>query len=301
MHRSWIVLSAAVVLAAIGAIPVAGEPLGARFFASLRIAKPKAVTAAVPVAGGPNGGRQLQNVIAGILAETTTVTVDDPDTSVPNADSASHLAGFPAQLVRARSDPATIEVLGQHRLALDVNRAQLRTLLAEAGRPDVVADSLDGRLVILARPRGVRVQYGHCPAPVANTLQNQVQGPPPPSTDNGNCIILTEIPLASVTVPPGLDTTAVMEIALELSGMSPNQARDFRSMFNWPSALALSAPRAMRSYEIAHVGGATAMLMISAGRREPAYSLVWVRNGVVYTLAGYGSSGDAVPFASSVS
>ncbi|HEY5061438.1 MAG TPA: hypothetical protein VII52_07865, partial [Gemmatimonadaceae bacterium] len=279
----------------------AGETLGARLLASLRIAKPKTVTAVVPVAGGPSGGRQLQNVIAGILAETTTVSVEDPDTPVPTADSASHVAGFSAQLVRARHDLATIEVLGQRRVTLDVNRAQLRTLLAEAGRPDVVADSLDGRQVTLARPRGIRLQYGHCPAPIANTLQSQVQGPPPPSTDNGNCIILTEAPLSSVTVPPGLDTTAVMEIALELSGMSPDQARDFRSLFAWPSALGLSAPRAMRSYEITHVGSAAAMLMISAGRREPAYFLVWARDGVVFTLAGYGSSGDAVPFASSVS
>jgi hypothetical protein len=42
------------------------------------------------------------------------------------------------------------------------------------------------------------------------------------------------------------------------------------------------------------------MLIISAGRREPPYTLAWARNGVVFTLAGYGSSGDAVPLAETV-
>ena len=152
----------------------------------------------------------------------------------------------------------------------------------------------------MTRPRGVRVRYGHCPEPVTATIQNQIQGPPPPSTDNGNCVILTALPLALFELPPALDTASVMEIALELSGMSPNQAGKFRELFDWRAALSLMTPRGMRSFEMKTVAGANAMLMISAGRREVAYTLAWTRDGIVYTLAGYGSSGDAVPLAESV-
>jgi hypothetical protein len=56
----------------------------------------------------------------------------------------------------------------------------------------------------------------------------------------------------------------------------------------------------MRSYELRTVGGNRAMLMITAGRREPTYTLAWVRDDIVYALAGYGSSGDALPLAESV-
>jgi hypothetical protein len=191
-------------------------------------------------------------------------------------------------------------MLGAQKLVLRVNAAQVRTLFTEAGQSATVPSSVDGTAATLTRSRGVQLRYGHCPAPIAATLQNQLQGPPPPSTDNGDCVILTETPMASVTTPSGLDTAAVMEIALELSGMSPNQARDFRRLFDWRAALDIAPPRAMRSYDVTRVGTVPAMLMISAGRREPGYTLAWTKDGFVFTLAGYGSSGDAIPLAGTV-
>jgi hypothetical protein len=134
---------------------------------------------------------------------------------------------------------------------------------------------------------------------VANSIQNQINGPPPPSVDNGDCVIFGETPLAASLAPAALDTGSVLEIALELTGMSPNQARDFRQLFNWRAALALAPPRFVRSYDIVTVGGARAMLMTTGGRRGPTYLLAWVDGSTVYTLTGYGSSVDAVPLASS--
>lgn len=290
-----------VVVAASLALPVGGMALGARFLDSLRIARPKTVGANLPVVGGTNS-RQLQYVVAGIVAETTTVASDEPDVSILNIDSASRLASFHPRVLHARSDPATYELLGAHSASTRVDRGQLRTLLDEAGftRTPIPA-SLDNASVSFATPRGVRAQYGHCPEPLANTLQAQIQGPPPPSPDNGNCVVLTETPLALVAVPAGLDTSAVMTIALELLGMSPNQAREFQRLFSWRAALTLSPPRFMRSYELVSVHGAPAMLMITAGRRGPTYVLAWVEGGLVFTLSGYGSSADAVPYAQSVS
>ena len=134
-----------------------------------------------------------------------------------------------------------------------------------------------------------------------NSIQNQINGPPPPSVDNGNCVVLTETPLATSTTPAALDTAAVLEIALELMGMSPNQVRDFRQLFDWRAAMPLSPPRFTRSYEIVNIGNTRGMLVITGGRRGPTYALEWVDGGIVFTLTGYGSSADAVPFANSVS
>lgn len=293
----WIVLFTAVLIAVVLAIPVGSQTIGGRFLSTLRIAKPKAVTAMAPA---PGSRRDLQNVIAGILAETTSVASQEPDTTVRGIDAASRAAGFTALPLRGRTDTATIRLLGAETLALRINAGQLRTLFTEAGQSASVPSSVDGSAATLTRARGVQFRYGHCPAPIAPTLANQLQGPPPPSTDNGNCVILTETPLATITAPPALDTAAVMEIALELSGMSPNQARGFRRLFDWRAALDIAPPRGMRSYEVTTVGSAPAMLMISANRREPGYTLAWTRDGVVYTLAGYGSSGDAVPLAATV-
>jgi len=301
MNMRAMIRPAAIVgaIAIVAAIPAGGDSVGSRFLGSLRIARPKTVTASAPA---PGGARRLNEVAIGIMAETTAVATAEEDRTAPTADSASRVAGFRVKVLSARSDHPSMSVLGAQTVGARVNRGQLTTLLAEAGRRGAdarVDPSIDGASVTLAVPRGVRVQYGNCPAPIANTLQNQIQGPPPPSADNGSCVILTEVPVATSAVPAALDTTAVLEIALELMGMSPNQARDFQRLFGWRAAVAMSPPRFMRSYEVVPVGDNQGMLMITGGRRGPTYVLAWVADGLVYTLTGYGSSADAVSLAKS--
>ncbi|HEX4560872.1 MAG TPA: hypothetical protein VH113_03485 [Gemmatimonadales bacterium] len=191
-------------------------------------------------------------------------------------------------------------VTGAHAIALTINRSQLVTILAEAGvQATDVGPVVDGTVVTIQAARGVRAQYGHCPAP-ANTLQNQLQGPPPPTADNADCVVLTEYPAAILRLPPGLDVRPLEEIALELSGMSPTEARVIEGVFDAPSALSLSIPRFTRSYETLEVAGAKAILLNTAGRRGPTYVLIWAKNGVLYSLSGYGSAADAAPLATSV-
>jgi hypothetical protein len=293
----WLGACVAVVIILILAVRVHGESIGSRFIASLRVARPKAVTAAA--AAAPATRRQLLPAITGILTVSDSLALDEPPVLVRSADSASRLAGFHVRLPALRTDVSGLTVLGAQRADVRVNRSQLQTLFAESGRASPVPTSLDGAAATLAHPRGVRAEYGHCPAPIDNSLQTQIQGPPPPSTTNGDCVIITETPLATITAPAALDTASVMEIALELNGMSPDQTRDFRALFDWRSALSLSLPRGIRSYEIVDVAGTKGMLMITAARREPLYALVWVRDGIVYSIAGYGSSADAVPTAQS--
>jgi hypothetical protein len=159
---------------------------------------------------------------------------------------------------------------------------------------------LSGAKVTIRTPRSIRAQYGNCPAPVANTLQNQINGPPPPTADNGNCVILTEGPAVTADVPAGLDVDQLIEIGLELSGMSPTQTQAFQRTFDWKSTLGLTMPRFMRSYDSVTVAGVRGMLVNTAGRRGPTYSLIWAKDGMVYSLVGFGTSADAVPLANSI-
>lgn len=297
-RHQWLGALVAVVIILILAARVHGQSIGSRFIASLRIARPKAVTAAA--AAAPATRRQLLQAITGILTVSDSLALDEPTVPVASGDSASRVAGFHVRLAADRKDLARLDVTGAQRANLRVNRAQLQTLFAESGQAATVPASVDAAQVTLSHPRGVRAEYGHCPAPIDNSLQTQIQGPPPPSITNGDCVILAETPLAMVSAPAALDTGAVMEIALELNGMSPDQARDFRRLFDWRAALSLALPRGIRSYQIVDVNGTKGMLMITAARREPLYALDWVREGVVYSIAGYGSSADALPFAASL-
>lgn len=296
-RRRWATLIVAVVAALLLAT-APGRALAGRFFASLRIAKPQPVSVNVPSFAGPNAGRELQDAIGPMIADTVAVTLAEPDQPAAGAAAAGRLAGFSPELPRSRKDPPTLIVMGARTIAMTVRASQLRTILQEAGQPAAaLPPALDGSTVTVRTPRAVRAQYGHCPAPVANTLQGQMQGPPPPSTDYGDCIVLVEQPPVSAAVPPGLDMTQLVGIALELAGMSPNQTRDFQRTFGWPSSLGLALPRFIRSYEMVSVAGAPGMLLNTGGRRGPSYVLLWSRRGMVYALAGYGSAADAVPLA----
>lgn len=280
------------------ALTAPGRGVWRDFLASLRIAKPQPVSVNVPGFSGPAPTRRLQDAIEGMIADTTSVILDEKDQAVSSPAAASQLAGFTVQLPRTRSDQPTFIVVGAHAVAANVNRAQLLTIFREAGKSSVLVPApVNGARVTIKAPRSIRVQYGHCPVAVTNTLQGQIQGPPPPSTDNGDCVVLIESPPASAGLPPGMDMEQLVAIGLELSGMSPDQTQAFQKMYSWQTALSMSMPRFMRSYNSVIVNGMPAMLLNTAGRRGPTYELFWTRNGIVFSLAGYGSSADAVPLA----
>ncbi len=147
-------------IAVVASIPAGGDSVGSRFLASLRIAKPKTVTASAPA---PGGARRLNEVAIGIMAETTAVATTEEDRPAPTADSASRVAGFRVKVLRARPDAPSVSVLGAQTVGARVNRGQLTTLLAEAGRRGAdarVDPSIDGASVTLdgaaRRPRPVR-------------------------------------------------------------------------------------------------------------------------------------------------
>ncbi|HEY2824156.1 MAG TPA: hypothetical protein VGI83_01295 [Gemmatimonadales bacterium] len=300
MKPWWIALSLVVLAAALN-VPMAGGSLWSRFFHSLRIDKPQAVTVSVPGFSGPNASRLLTDMIAGMIADTAAVVRPEADRPATDLAAASREGGFPVGLPAGRKDKAELTVVGGHEVTMRVNRPQLVTILREAGQQDVVLpDGVHGAPVTVRTPRGVRAQYGHCPLPVPATIQGQIQGPPPTSTDNGDCVVLTERPATAVDAPAGLDPALLVGIGLELSGMSPNQAQAFQRTFDWRSTLSVSLPRFLRSYDSVTVGDARGVLFSMASRRGPSYQLIWSTHGVVYSLVGYGSSADALPLANSI-
>ncbi len=295
----WIAVLGIVIVALFW--PASGTSAAARFYASLRIEKPKPVTAGIAAPPGTNPNRALQTLVGAMLAESVTVTLDELDESVPDTGAANRRAGFAAALPSGRTDGPVLTVVGAHAIRMKVNRAQLRTTLVQAGMGrTALAPTIDGATATFSNPRAIRAQFGHCPEPVANTLTAQLQGPPPTSTDYGTCVVLIESAPTTAEIPTGLDVGQLVEVALELSGMSPIQVQAFQARFGWQSALSLVLPRFMRSYDTVQVAGARGMLLNTAGRRGPTYTLLWESDGRVYTLTGYGSAADAVPLASSL-
>ncbi|MHB8753758.1 MAG: DUF4367 domain-containing protein [Candidatus Acidiferrales bacterium] len=270
-----------------------------RFFGSLRMQKVQAVNVNLSNFVGPNANSTLQQMVSTMISDKVTVTVNEKAQTAPNAAAASKLAGFQVQLPAKRTDTPELDVAGTHAFDLTVDRARLQAILKEAGRSDLsLPPSIDGAVVDVTIPRRVRARYGTCPGRPSATAN--VATPTPSSMQYNNCVILTEGPSPEVKVPSGLDIQQLAEIGLELAGMTPAQAQQFLHTVNWKSTLGISIPRFMRSYEAVKVNGVEGTLLDMAGRRGPTYTLIWAKNGTVYSLTGFGNSGEAVSLANSV-
>jgi hypothetical protein len=272
---------------------------GEKFFNSLRVKKVQAVNVNLSGFVGPDANHPLQQMVSQMISDQVKVTRNEESQPAANATAASRLTGFRVQLLGARKDTPDLEVRGEHAFDLTVARARIQAILKEAGRPDLtLPNTINGATVAVKIPRTVRARYGDCPGRRSATAN--IATPAPSSMQYSNCVVLSEGPSPEVDVPPGLDLGRLTEIGLELVGMSPAQAQQFLRTVSWKSMLGVPIPRFMRSYEAVKVNGVQGTLLNMAGRRGPTYTLVWGKNGMVYSLTGFGDSGSALKLADSL-
>jgi hypothetical protein len=304
--KRWRPVLAGVTAIAVAALALglpAGRGLVGRFFRSLRMHKVQAVNVDLSSFTDPNANPALHQMVAQMISDKVVVSVNEPDQTASDAATAAHLAGFPVQLLGSRKDSPKLVVSGEHAINLTVDRARLQAIFNEAGHADLaVPASLDGAAVAVQIPRAVTAQYGNCPTPTTatNAIASNVTGPPAASTQYSDCVRLRQGPSPLVNVPPGLDIQHLAEIGLEVAGMNPTQSHDFLQTVDWKSTLSMTVPRFLRSYQAVKVNGAQGTLLTLAGRRGPGYTLIWAKNGTVYSLVGFGDSSEAVDLAASL-
>ncbi len=280
-----------------------GRNLAGRFLSSLRMQKVQAVNVNFTPFVDASANGTLHQMVTQMISDKVQVEVNENDQTVADAVAASRIAGFHVLLLSSRKDSPKLIVGGAHKVDMSVDRARLQAIATEAGHPEItLPQSLDGANLEVEIPRSVNAQYGTCPGPTKATsaIASNITGPTPASTQFSDCLRLREGPAAKVAVPPGLDVGNLAEIGLETAGMTPAQARDFLQTVDWKAVLSLNVPRFLRSYEQVRVAGTRGTLLSMAGRRGPGYALVWTKDGVAYSLTGFGDSSQAVSLANSL-
>jgi len=298
----WLVLIVLVVAAGSLSIP-AVRNAAVKSLQLLRMQKVQAVNADFSPYVDANANPTLHQMVTQMISDKVQVEVNEIDHPVSDAAGARQLAGFDVQLLGARKDAPEIVVGGSHKVDVVVDRSRLQAIATEAGHPDLVLpQSLDGATVGVQVPRSVQLQYGTCPGPAdaGKVIADNITGPSPTTTQYSDCVRLREGPEPIVNVPAGLDVGGLAQIGLETAGMTPNQASDFLHTIDWKATLTLSVPRSLRSYEVVKVDGTNGTLLSMAGRRGPGYALIWTKNGIVYSLTGFGDSSQAVGLADSL-
>ncbi len=267
--------------------------LAQKFLETLRVEKVQPLSLDTSIF---EGNRTLQQMIEQMVSDKVVVTINEKEQHVSTVEAASQLAGFNVQLLGGRTDAPQLTVVGQHAFNMTVERARLQDIFNQAGRPDLVLPpSVDGAMVAVQIPRAVAVRYGNCPDREKGSENQQ-----PEPAQFKNCVVLLEGPSPIVSVPSDLNIEQLAEIGLQLAGMSPSQAKEFCQTINWKTTLVLPLPRHVQSYNVVDVNGVQGTLINHSGRQGPRYALIWVKNGMVYSLMGFGDSSEAVALANSL-
>jgi hypothetical protein len=298
----WIALGAVVLIA--GTLSTsAGRDVAGKWLGALRVQKVQAVNLDLSPFVDPNANPALHQMVSQMISDKMEVTLNEPNEPASDRVGASAAAGFPVQLPDARKDSPKLVVGGRHALRMTVDRSRLQEILKAAGHPEVeVPAQLDGALVSVEIGHSVHAQYGTCPerTTASKAIAGQVIETAPSVGQYSDCVRLAEGPSPMVNIPAGLDIRKLAEVGLQAAGMSADQADQFFRAIDWKSVLTLSVPRQLRSYEQVKVNGVGGTLLTLAGRRGPGYTLVWAKNGMAYSLTGFGDAAGAVTLADSL-
>jgi len=308
---AWGLAAAAVMVAIlVGVSPV--RTWAQRVLAMLRVEKIAVVTIdPTTLMSGSEPDSRPYKLINQFIADNVVVTMDPgrPDI-VSSVTQAARLTGYPIRTIGSLGAPQSIEVNGETAFQMTINRDRIETLLEEVGRSDIrIPESENGALVAVHIPRTVISMYGDCPVRHRHEIsdtQSQAESLAERKMErmanmkSSNCTYLIQAPSPTVSVPPGLNMSEIAEAALELAGMSPAEAHSFCQTVDWSSTMVVPIPRNTSSYETVSVDGVEGTLITETLSQGNRYSLLWIRNGVIHSLAGHGNSSDALTLAASL-
>jgi hypothetical protein len=181
-----------------------------------------------------------------------------------------------------------------------LNRQRAQSVLDAAGRSDLqLPASIDGETIAVDVPKGVTAAYGNCPTAATS---DQGQGPDRKLSvghSADSCVLFAQLPSPSVNTPPDLNIGQLAEIGLQFTGMSAAEAHQFSQSVDWTSTLVIPFPSDAGTYQQVSVDGVSGTL-IARNDRGGQYSLIWVKNGILYGLTGNGSSAQAISLAQSI-
>lgn len=217
--------------------------------------------------------------------------------TVADAAQASALAGFNVRLPSNAPGQLQIAVQDGGAFHMVIDRARAQAFLNEAGYADLVLPaSVDGARIGIEIPTGIAAAYGTCP-----TESTDPDSLGTPGRRFADCIILLEMPSPSVDAPPDLDVARLVELGLQFTGMSAEQAKAYAASIDWTSTLVIPIPNNAATYRQVSVDGVTGTLIQRPSDDAPQYVLVWVKDGIIYAISALGSdSTTAINMANSM-
>jgi hypothetical protein len=222
---------------------------------------------------------------------------------VSGASQASQEAGFP---VRLSSDPAQSlsRLMLQPGIAFEgtFNQALAESILQTLGKGNLTLPAgLDGAVVKANIPDSVTAAYGQCRYNTAPESRSVTGGETLRLGDK--CLLLVQLPSPTVDTPPDLPINQLAQLGLQVLGMPAAQAAQVANQIDWTTTLVIPIPRGQMDSQTVKVDGTDGTLLrqlSTDSSSAPTFSLVWVKNGIVYGILGSGDPARAVALGNSL-
>jgi len=210
--------------------------------------------------------------------------------------------GFPLRLPTQLDGDPKLMLQPGGTMDFTINLEHVRLVLDEIGRSDIqIPASVDGANVHMNIPIGVSAQYGDCKFDPEEARQRGYDPDSPNSVALPACTHLMQIPSPTIEAPEGLDIEKIGEAYLQVLGMSPEDAASFAQTVDWTSTFVVPVPTYNVDYTDVAVDGVTGTLMMQdLSGRPDEYVLFWIKDGMLYSLTGYGSADQALSLANSL-
>jgi hypothetical protein len=88
------------------------------------------------------------------------------------------------------------------------------------------------------------------------------------------------------------------EAFLRVLGLSASEAKDFSNRIDWSTTLVIPVPTTDATSKDVTVDGVKGTLVTQTNRKQ--FVLIWLKNGVMYGLMGYGDEATAAGIANSL-
>lgn len=161
---------------------------------------------------------------------------------------------------------------------------------------------LNGAVIKANIPDAVTAAYGECRYNPNPEKAGATGGPSLAVGDN--CLLLVQMPSPTVDTPPDLPITKLAEIGLQVLGTAPDKAAQLANQIDWTTTLVIPVPRGEVTNQTVNVDGTDGTLIsqkpTSSNGMRNSYTLVWVKNGIVYGILATGDPARGIALGNSL-
>jgi hypothetical protein len=247
--------------------------------------------------------QDVSKAISQLFSDSVDVTRKaTPPQQVADAATASQLAGFEVRQWKDSTLSSVITVSSGQAFTFTVNRDRAQKILTAMGNKDLtLPKDIDGAKIAVDIPAGASIAYGDCPTRRSDKQPSSAEAQPAATpTATPECLVLLQNPSPTVNAPSSIDPSQLAAIGLQALGMSADQAKSFSQKVDWSTTLVIPVPTGEVTYQDVQVDGANGYLLAPVSGTGPAnarYSVVWVKNGIIYSVAGTGDPAQGLALA----